>query len=153
MAEISTKSRKETQKIARLFAKKARPLNTKRAYVIALEGELGSGKTAFAQGFARALGIKAPVQSPTFVLMKAYRLDPQKKFKHFIHIDCYRLNSPQELLHLGFRDMLHDKDAIILIEWADRVRKIIPKHAFWIKFQHSIHSSVRILEFKMQKSK
>lgn len=146
MAEISTKSRKETQKVAKLLVKKVKQLNTKRAYVIALEGELGSGKTTFVQGFARAFGIKTPVQSPTFVLMKAYTLNSPQKFKHLIHIDCYRLNSPQELLHLGFRDILHDKDAIILIEWADRVRGLIPKTALWIKFKHRKKPHERVIK-------
>lgn len=146
MVEVNTKSRKETQKIAKLFVKEVKPLNTKSAYVIALKGELGSGKTTFVQGFARALGIKTPVQSPTFVLIKVYTLDPPKKFKHLIHIDCYRLNSSKELLHLGFRDMLRDEDAVILIEWADRVRSLIPKGAHWIGFRHGKQVDERVIQ-------
>lgn len=149
-----SQSVKETQEIAELFINRfvgRRPLNKQKAGVIALEGGLGSGKTAFIQGFARALGIKENVLSPTFVLMKIYKVrrrvtDVGRQFKHLIHLDCYRLDSPKDLLYLGFKDLLKDKDAVILIEWADRVRKLIPRDAVWIKFKHGRSSHERIVK-------
>lgn len=136
MQKILSKSSKDTQKKAGDLARKILRLNLKKAVVVALEGELGSGKTTFSQGFAKALGVKERVLSPTFVLLKIYKIK-HKKFKHLIHIDCYRLDSAKDLLHLGFKDLLKDKDAIILIEWAERIFKILPKSAFWIKFNHT----------------
>jgi len=146
MPEIVAKNMKETQKVAALFAKEAAKTSRGFALVVALEGELGSGKTTFVQGFAEALGIKEKVLSPTFVLMKIYNLRIRKlNIKHFVHIDCYRLDSPKDLLHLGFRDILKDKDAIIIIEWAEKIRHILPVGTIRISFRHGKHSNERIL--------
>ena len=142
--DIVTKSAYETQKIARAIVRGLTVRVRTGARVYALEGDLGAGKTTFTQGFARALGIRERVVSPTFVLMKIYLLAQKPKepkvqghrFKHLIHIDCYRLDSPKDLLHLGFTGFLKDKDAIILIEWAHRIRKIHPKDTCWIAFKH-----------------
>lgn len=131
-----TKGAAETKKAAATIAVEVVRAKHEKAFVVALEGELGAGKTTFVQGFARALGVKENVLSPTFVLMKIYKLPINFKLKHLIHIDCYRIDSPKDLLHLGFRDLLKDKDAIILIEWADRIRRLIPKDAVWIHFEH-----------------
>lgn len=153
--QIRTESAKDTKRLAADFAEKVvTDLKRNSAAVVALEGDLGAGKTTFVQGFARALGVKENVLSPTFVLMKVYKVGCQMSGvrcypKHLIHIDCYRLDSPQDLLHLGFKDLLKDKDAIILIEWADRIKKIIPtKNIFWIKFRHGKLPSVRTISIR-----
>jgi len=151
MLEIATRSAKETQKIAAMLAGELiRAPRRGGARVLALQGNLGAGKTTFTQGFARALGVKENVLSPTFVLMKIY---PLKKgnFCHLIHIDCYRIASPKDLLHLGFKELLKDKDAIILIEWADRIKKILSPDAIWLKFTHGAkHNERKII---IEKSK
>lgn len=140
-----TKSAQETKKIAGILAQEA--LKNSRGLVIALEGELGSGKTTFVQGFAAALGVKDNVLSPTFVLMKIYEVKPRNRMlKHFIHIDCYRLDSAKDLLHLGFHELLKDRDAIVLIEWADRVRRLIPRGAIRLRFLHGERSSQRVIQ-------
>lgn len=136
MLVLETKSPKETQKIAGTLAKEIANKFSDSAIVITLEGDLGSGKTTFVRGFARALGVKEKISSPTFILMKTYPLRRQGRFKHLVHIDCYRLGKPKELLHLGFRDLIKDKDGIILIEWADKIKKILPKNAVKISFRH-----------------
>ena len=140
---ICSASSKETKQIAARLAKTI-SLSSSRsgALVLALEGNLGAGKTTFIQGFAKALGVKENVLSPTFVLMKVYKVRCRVSGvrcypKHLIHIDCYRLDSP--------KDLLKDKDAVILIEWADRIRRIIPKDATWIKFEHGKRPSERVL--------
>lgn len=145
-----SKSAKETQKISKIMAGefvKHRVFN--KALVVALEGELGSGKTTFSQGLAKALGIKEKVLSPTFVLVKIYKVTSRQaqriKLKHLIHIDCYRLDSPTDLLHLGFKDFLKDRDAILVIEWASKIKSILPKNTIWIRFKHGAKSSIRIL--------
>lgn len=139
-SRIISYSDKETQKVAKILAEelvKHSVLDkTGRAMILALEGELGSGKTTFSQGLAKALGIKEKVLSPTFVLVKIYPTKKVKRFRHLIHVDCYRLKSPKDLLHLGFKNFLKDRDAIIIVEWADRIKSLIPKDAIWCSFLH-----------------
>lgn len=132
--EIIAKSANETKKAAALLARKIkeRP-QSKQALIIALEGGLGSGKTIFVQGLAQELGIKENVLSPTFVIQKDFLLS-LKNFRNFYHIDAYRLRNPQELLELGFGDLIKNPENLIIIEWADKIKKILPKHIMKIKF-------------------
>ncbi len=117
----------QTKKLGEKFAKEILEKKPKKtAFVVGLEGELGGGKTTFLQGFAKGLGIKEKILSPTFVIMK--------KFNNFYHIDCYRIEKPKELLDLGFKEITSNPKNIIVIEWADRIRKIMPKDTLWIKF-------------------
>lgn len=146
----TTTSATQTKQIASRFAKEISRISANRARVIALSGNLGAGKTTFIQGFARALGIKAPIQSPTFVLMKIYALT-KKHIKHLVHIDAYRIEKAQELEHLGLHDILNDKDAIVLIEWADRVEKILPNDAIWVRFEHGKNVHERIIKIRKHK--
>lgn len=137
MTVITTRNAQETQKVASLLASEVQSIETARAVVLALNGELGAGKTTFTQGFCRALGIKDRITSPTFVLMKIYqRAGARQKFKHVVHIDCYRIDQPDELMRLGLEELLADPDAIILIEWADRIKKALPGHAITLDFTH-----------------
>lgn len=115
--------------------------------VFCLVGELGSGKTAFSSFFLRALGVSSPVTSPTFVIMKKYPL-AGPVFSAACHVDCYRLKSPDELLTLGFRDILSDPSAVALVEWADMVRDIMPPYAVWIDFSHTDHPDRRAVTFR-----
>ena len=144
MTEIITKNERETKIVARLFAQELikKPLKTKRAVIIGLEGELGSGKTRFVQGFAKGLGIRQRLTSPTFVLMKKYKLPKGRIFNfqftisNFLyHIDCYRLSKPKDLLDLDFKEIVFNPQNIILIEWAEKIRSILPKETIWIKFE------------------
>ncbi len=135
--EIVTNSSQETKKAGMELAaaiKKGRA-NPKRALVIALEGDLGSGKTTFIQGLAIKLGVKENVLSPTFVIQKDFPLS-QKKYKNLFHIDAYRLKKPEELLELGFNDLIKNPENIIVIEWADKVKKILPKNIIRINFKN-----------------
>ncbi len=117
-------------RILRMFLSHGR-----RPLILALEGELGSGKTTFIQGLAQALGIKEKVLSPTFVLMKIFSLE-KKPFRNFIHLDAYRIEKPKELLRLGFRELIRDPQNLVVIEWADRIKELIPKNAIWIHLVH-----------------
>jgi len=94
------------------------------ARVFALQGELGSGKTTFVQGFAQGLGIKEKVLSPTFVIMKSYAIPASNKT--FYHIDCYRVERPKDLLELGWQEIAQNPNNIILLEWPERVEDILP---------------------------
>src|SRR3989344_584801 len=92
--KIFTKSDKETKKLGEVLAReilKEKP--KKRALVISLEGDLGAGKTTFTQGFGEALGVREKIQSPTFVILKIYKINKKSNFKNFIHVDAYRINA------------------------------------------------------------
>src|SRR3989344_1809694 len=95
--EFVSKSSRETQKIASDLARKI--IKTKKGIVIALEGELGAGKTVFVKGFAKALGIKSKIKSPTFVLMKKYKPETvnRKLETNLYHLDCYRVGDEKDL--------------------------------------------------------
>jgi tRNA threonylcarbamoyladenosine biosynthesis protein TsaE len=88
--------------------------------VVGLAGDLGAGKTRLVQGAAAALGVEGPVLSPTFMLVREYDGDPPMH-----HVDAYRLSGPLELEDLGLEDVL-SADAVVFIEWADRVAAALP---------------------------
>lgn len=146
MPRLLSRNRLQTQRIAKdllthILKSKRRP------FIIALSGELGSGKTTFIQGLAKTLGIREKVQSPTFVLMKRYAL--AKRFRprrHFIHIDAYRIKHVSEAKRLGLDKIFQDSEAVIAVEWAERVRKLIPPGAIWIHFKHGNKSRERSLQ-------
>lgn len=134
-----TKNKKETQTIAFALAKEIVRHKSERAIVIGLVGDLGSGKTTFTQGFAKGIGIKEKIKSPTFILMQIFELPRRKKatqYKNFIHIDAYRISRKKELEHLGLQQMFRDPHNIMLIEWADRIKNLLPKRAATIIFAH-----------------
>jgi tRNA threonylcarbamoyladenosine biosynthesis protein TsaE len=91
--------------------------------VLALEGELGAGKTTFAQGLAMGLGVQQQVDSPTFTIIKEY----QGKYP-FYHMDLYRITSVEE----GIEDYF-DREGICVVEWASRVKFILPEETLWVK--------------------
>jgi len=102
-----------------------------RAQILALQGELGGGKTTFLQGFARGLGIKKRILSPTFLILKKFKVQ-SPDFKFFYHIDCYRIKNVKEILDLGFRKIVSDSKNIVAVEWADNILKILPKDTIFI---------------------
>ena len=101
--------------------------SSKRAVVIGLRGDLGGGKTTFLQGFAKGLGKKGRVLSPTFIIMR--------RMGNFYHIDCYRLRRPRELLELGFGEIITDPKNIVAVEWADMVKGVMPRYTVWVDFK------------------
>ncbi len=115
MIEARTKSVDDTRALAAELAPFTAPGD-----LILLEGGLGAGKTAFAQGLARALGVEEPVTSPAFVLVHTYH-----GRMPVTHIDVYRLDHMQELVDLGIAEIL-DEDGVTLIEWGDVVTPGLP---------------------------
>jgi len=114
-----SKSPSQTKKFALGLAKKARG-----GEILALEGGLGGGKTFFTKWFARGLGIKNTITSPSFLLMKIYRVK-QNNINNFCHADVYRLKAPVEIIQLGLKEYLGKKDTITVIEWADKIKNIL----------------------------
>jgi tRNA threonylcarbamoyladenosine biosynthesis protein TsaE len=126
-----SETRKIAKELARHFLKQKK--NTK-AIILGLEGDLGGGKTTFLQGFAKGLGIRSKILSPTFVILKKFKIR-HGRFKFFYHIDCYRVKQAKEIIDLGFEDIASDPRNIIAVEWADRIRKILPKNKMILKFK------------------
>lgn len=115
--------------------------SSEQAIVIGLSGELGSGKTAFCQSFAKALGVKEKVHSPTFVIFRKHEIRSTKyetnsKFKNLYHFDVYRIKKTKEIIDLGWKKIVSEPKNIILVEWAENVRKIFPKKHFWINLSY-----------------
>ena len=138
-----SRGQKETEKLAVFllakFLKTNRPADRGKAVVIALEGELGAGKTVFVRGIAKALKLTAKIKSPTFNLMKKYKIETNGKrqeVKYLYHIDCYRLRDHRDLKALGIKEILNDPKNIVFIEWSDRVKKILPKNHIKIHIDH-----------------
>jgi tRNA threonylcarbamoyladenosine biosynthesis protein TsaE len=131
-----TNNSKETQKLGEILGKELRD-----GEIICLSGDLGSGKTTFAQGVLKGLGAKGPFSSPTFIVMKEYKKtkDQRLKTKNIIqniyHIDCYRVKV-QDILDLGWEEIIAGKNNVLIVEWAERIKTIIPKSAIWFKFEH-----------------
>lgn len=132
-------SENETQRLGTMLAKQLEP-----GTVIALNGNLGAGKTRLVQAIAEAMGVdRSEVNSPTFVLIQEYhgRLP-------LYHFDTYRLKDTDEFLELGADDLLY-ADGVCLIEWADKVAEVLPRDLLQIDIEHSSETA-RTFHFKGQ---
>mgnify|MGYP003396114388 CR=1 FL=1 len=118
-----------------LFAKEvlARLAVKNSATVVALRGDLGAGKTTFTQALARELGITATVQSPTYILMRSYKIS-NNKFQRLIHIDAYRLENPEEFSALKPEQFLQDPKNLVVVEWPEKVAGALPPADLTINF-------------------
>ena len=126
---VFTQSFQETQKLGRELVKNLIP-----GQVICLSGNLGSGKTTFVQGLLRGLKVKGPYTSPTFVIMKQYKSKAEsQKLKAIYHIDAYRVKE-KDILSLGWEEIIMQPGNLVIVEWAERIKKIIPANAQWINF-------------------
>ncbi|MGH2687146.1 MAG: tRNA (adenosine(37)-N6)-threonylcarbamoyltransferase complex ATPase subunit type 1 TsaE [Actinomycetota bacterium] len=132
MITARTSSVDDTKALAASVAQLARPGD-----IIVLAGEMGSGKTAFAQGFAQGLGVKDTVTSPTFTLVRDYmgRIPMH-------HIDVYRLDHLQEVTELGLAELLDD-GAVTLIEWGDVVLPVLPADFAEVRLQYGTDDDER----------
>lgn len=140
----------EISKIAQKVLDKILKMDNKKARVVALSGNLGAGKTTLTQEFGRQLGIKENIISPTFVIMKIYKISPRSKyysnFKQLIHIDAYRLESSEELLKIGWKELEEDKDNLIIIEWPENAKKALSGYEYSVKLEHA-DDQTRVIEF------
>lgn len=110
--------------------------------LVALDGPLGSGKTLFVRGMAHGLGVRGgAVSSPTFVICQEYEIPARNQLARaanaLVHIDAYRLGSPDELETIGWSEILAARDAIIAVEWAERIGPALPGNRISIRFAHS----------------
>lgn len=131
MKKVTNKT-EETQALGEGFAQKLRG-----GEIICLEGDLGSGKTTFTQGMLKGLSAEGPYTSPTFVIMKEYKIKTFPSSTPFTpnayHIDAYRVGS-QAILDLGWNEITSNKN-IVIVEWPERIKEIIPENAIWIRFR------------------
>ena len=121
--ENITKSTEETKRLAVELAGKIQ-----KGSVLALYGDLGSGKTTFTRYFVEALGLKNRVQSPTFVVARRYG--------DVNHVDLYRLTNEEEARDIGIEEMLSDQNSITLIEWPEIIENILPEKTIKIYFEY-----------------
>lgn len=126
-----THSPEETHKLAEKLTKKF-----KGGQIILLNGNLGAGKTHFAQGVAKALGIKKNITSPTFTLMNIYKIPINRgkkklkeisNIKQLVHIDLYRLKTAKEAFDIGIMDYIGEPSTLSLIEWPDKIKNELTK--------------------------
>lgn len=104
---------------------------------VTLFGDLGAGKTVLSRGVARGLGITEAVTSPTFTVVQEYRL-PSNKF--FFHLDMYRIDNEEAALAFGIEDFIYAPDAITIIEWPERIPKLLPpEQTITLTLEHTNH--------------
>jgi len=132
MPEYISHSEQETYAAAAEFVAGLAP-----GSVVALSGDLGAGKSAFASGILATLGAEEPFPSPTFVIMHRYDLaDPSPSgIRRIYHIDAYRLDDPEELRKLGFEEWVSDSQGLVLIEWPERVESLLSENAVVISLE------------------
>ncbi|MBP9711253.1 MAG: tRNA (adenosine(37)-N6)-threonylcarbamoyltransferase complex ATPase subunit type 1 TsaE [Candidatus Pacebacteria bacterium] len=109
------------------------PVGKSTAVVVALQGNLGAGKTTFVQALAKELGVTGTVQSPTYVLMKSYPIT-HEHFTTLVHIDAYRLEKPEEFAALKPEMFLQDSKNVVCIEWPEKVVGVLPAPDVVLKF-------------------
>ena len=113
--------------------------------LILLTGDLGAGKTAFAQGFARGLGVTDQVVSPTFTIARHY--DGTRLRMN--HLDVYRLDHLQEAVDLGLAELIDDDEGVTLIEWGDVVLPTLPADFVEVRFEYGVEDDERVVSLRV----
>jgi len=140
MFHYITKSPEETVRLAVYLSN-----CIQQGLVLCLRGDLGAGKTCFAQGLIHALGVSCQVVSPTFNIMNTYTT--RLPIHHF---DLYRLESEEELYEIGFFEYVEDREAVNLIEWPDRFMEILPENYILVDFERMEgNEQERIITFSL----
>jgi tRNA threonylcarbamoyladenosine biosynthesis protein TsaE len=137
-----TGSRSETVALGERVAALMRPGD-----VVILTGDLGAGKTAFSSGFILGLGSAEPVTSPTFTIMREHKLPSGSVAPLVLHLDAYRLDSPDDAEDIGLLELL-DRGAVAIIEWGERIMNALGPDRLWVRFAHDdLDDDVRVIEF------
>jgi len=125
------------------------------SFVIALEGDLGGGKTTFTKGIAKGLGIKEDITSPSFTLMKVYNLtsdyilktsekDREKPKSKLYHFNFYRIDNPKDMVGYELDEALKDPNGIVVVEWAEKIEANLPKERLVVRFRYVDENSREI---------
>lgn len=138
MVRIETYSADQTVEIAKKFGK-----ILVGGDIVCLTGGLGTGKTAFTNGIAAALGINGYITSPTFTIVNEYNAAIP-----LYHFDVYRISDPEEMFEIGFEEYLSG-NGIVVIEWADIISDILPDNCIWVDIQKDLikGTEARIITF------
>ncbi|MBZ1348915.1 MAG: tRNA (adenosine(37)-N6)-threonylcarbamoyltransferase complex ATPase subunit type 1 TsaE [Candidatus Liptonbacteria bacterium] len=147
MQSIVSNSPYQTKTIGIFLGEEIKKTKTSqnKALIIALIGDLGAGKTVFIKGLMQGLGIKKKIVSPTFIIFR--RLNNAYNRGAIYHIDAYRLKKEKDILSLGFKQILAGPKNIVIIEWAERIKKSVPSGAIWIKLEYGQKNNQRIISF------
>ena len=128
MKTMITQSPEDTFLLGEALGKGAAP-----GQIYCLNGALGVGKTVFTQGFARGLGIREPVNSPTFTILQSY----EEGRLPLYHFDVYRISDVEEMEEIGYEDCFYGK-GVCLVEWPGLIRELIPAQAVWITIEKDL---------------
>ncbi|MDD3679232.1 MAG: tRNA (adenosine(37)-N6)-threonylcarbamoyltransferase complex ATPase subunit type 1 TsaE [Patescibacteria group bacterium] len=135
--EIITQNPRETQGLGQKIGTDLKSGRLKKG-ILCLFGDLGSGKTTFVQGLAKGLGIKKRITSPTFVFIKKYQ-------PNFYHVDLYRIEKLKETKGLDLEEIFSDPQAIVAVEWAEKIKEILPKQRIDIRFNYLDNKKRKII--------
>lgn len=127
MRTVNIKNEKETRAFGLALAKELQP-----GAIIALVGDLGTGKTTLTRYIAEGLGITEPIQSPTFTIIREHRTGRLPLF----HFDVYRLDDPDDMFELGYEDYFFG-DGVTVVEWADKIADLMPDETKWISITYA----------------
>lgn len=125
---IETRSPEETFALGEKLGREAKP-----GQIYTLNGDLGTGKTVFTQGFASGLGITEPVNSPTFTILQVY----EEGRMPFYHFDVYRIGDVEEMDEIGYEDCFYG-EGVCLIEWAELIEEILPKNVIVVTIEKDL---------------
>ena len=125
---IETRSPEETFQFGEKLGREAKP-----GQIYTLNGDLGTGKTVFTQGFAAGLGITEPVNSPTFTIVQIY----EEGRMPFYHFDVYRIGDVEEMDEIGYEDCFYG-EGVCLIEWAELLEEILPEHVIAVTIEKDL---------------
>lgn len=125
---IETRSPEETFALGEKLGREAKP-----GQIYTLNGDLGTGKTVFTQGFASGLGITEPVNSPTFTILQVY----EEGRMPFYHFDVYRIGDVEEMDEIGYEDCFYG-EGVCLIEWAELIEEIMPENVIVVTIEKDL---------------
>ena len=125
---IETRSPEETFQFGEKLGREAKP-----GQIYTLNGDLGTGKTVFTQGFAAGLGITEPVNRPTFTIVQIY----EEGRMPFYHFDVYRIGDVEEMDEIGYEDCFYG-EGVCLIEWAELIEEILPEHVIAVTIEKDL---------------
>ena len=133
---ILSASEEETEAFGAALARELPP-----GSILALDGDLGAGKTVFSRGFARGLGIGEPVSSPTYTIIQEYALPGGGRL---YHLDLYRIANSASALAFGVDEFLDDPESVALVEWPERIADILPPGTLRVEIVHLSENERRI---------
>ncbi len=123
-------------------------LNAKKGEVYCLSGDLGVGKTVFTQGFAKGLGIKEAVNSPTFTIVQQY----EEGRMPFYHFDVYRIADIEEMEEIGYEDYFYG-EGVCLIEWAELIEELLPRNRTMVMIKKNLNKGFDYREITIMENK